>query len=305
MFKSRSATAAALQQERGEAMKRLLRWIGFGVASIAGLAILAYAYVYIRSEIILRRTYPVPAVTALTLPADAESIAEGERLATIHGCTGCHGRHLEGGIVFDDPKIARIVAPSLPAAVSRYTEAELVVAIRHGLRPDGHTMVVMPSEGFILLTDEDLGRIVAFIKSMPASAAPSEITTLGPLGRIGLVLGAYQTTAQHIADAVPPPEARNDQAAFGRYLARTSCVQCHGADLRGYALPEGVAPDLRVVAAYSPEAFAKLMRTGLAIGDRRLGMMTAWAAAQSSHLNDAEISALYSYLHELPEAAAR
>ena len=283
-------------------MKRLLRWIGLGVAGIAALVVLAYAFVYVRSEIMLKRTYRVPAVTALTLPTDAASIAEGERLVIIHGCTGCHGSHLEGGIMFDDPKIARIVAPSLTAAVNRYTQAELIVAIRHGLRPDGHTMIVMPSEGFILLTDEDLGRIVAFIKSLPASAAPSENSTLGPLGRIGLVTGAYKTAAQHIADTVPPPEATNDQAAFGRYLARTSCVQCHGADLRGYALPEGVAPDLRVVAAYSPEAFAKLMHTGLAIGDRKLGMMTNWAVGQLSHLTDAEISALYSYLHELPEA---
>ena len=33
-------------------------------------------------------------------------------------------------------------------------------------------MMVMPAEGFVLLTDEDLGRIIAFLKSLPAVSGP-------------------------------------------------------------------------------------------------------------------------------------
>ena len=75
-------------------MNRLLRWIGVAFASLAVLAIIAYAVVYILSERILRRTYEVPAV-AISIPTDPASIGEGRRLATIRGCVGgCHGKEV-------------------------------------------------------------------------------------------------------------------------------------------------------------------------------------------------------------------
>jgi hypothetical protein len=58
-----------------------------------------------------------------------------------------------------------------------------------------------------------------------------------------------------------------------------------------------------VVTAYSPEAFTQLIRTGVALGGRKLGVMGAWAQGNLSQLTDAEIGALYSYLHALPDAA--
>ncbi len=163
-------------------------------------------------------------------------------------------------------------------------------------------MVVMPSEGFILLTDEDLGRIIAFLKSLPAIEGPGPSFSLGPAGRIGFAVGQFKLVTQLIAETVPPPEATSEEATYGRYLARTSCVQCHGTDLRGTSNPDFTSPDLRVAAAYSPEAFTQLLRTGVAIGGRKLGVMGAWAQSNLSQFTDAEISALYSYLHALPGA---
>ena len=52
-----------------------------------------------------------------------------------------------------------------------------------------------------------------------------------------------------------------------------------------------------MVAAYSPEAFSDLMRTGVALGGRQLATMGAWARQNLSQLTDAEIAALYGYLH--------
>src|SRR5262245_66463656 len=153
-------------------MKRLLRWIGIGLGSIATLIIIAYAVIYLRSEQMLKRIYGAP-TTAVALPTDPASIAEGERLVTIHGCKSCHGKQLQGGVLFDDPKIATIIAPNLTAVIRNYDDAHLGVAIRHGLRPDGRSMIVMPAEAFSLLTDEDLGRIVAFLRSLPDAPGPT------------------------------------------------------------------------------------------------------------------------------------
>lgn len=283
-------------------MKRLLRWAGIALGGLVGLAIVAYAVVYVVSERILRRTYEVP-VISLPIPTDQESILEGRRLATIRGCfSGCHGREAEGDVMFDEPMIARLVAPNLTAAVRTYSDAQIGAIVRNGVRPDGRSVMVMPAEVFGAMTDADLGRIIAFLRSLPAAPGPGPSISVGPLGRLGLAVGKFKTVAQLIADAVPPPDAKNDEAQRGRYLARTVCAQCHGTDLRGSSNPEFSSPDLRIVAAYSPEAFAELMRTGVALGGRKLGVMSTWARKNLSFLTDAEIAALYSYLHAIPEA---
>jgi mono/diheme cytochrome c family protein len=281
-------------------MKRLLRWTGIALGSLLTLVIVAYAIAYVVSERILRRTYEVPAV-AIAIPTDTESITEGRRLATIRGCfNGCHGKNAEGVVMFDEPMIARVVAPNLTASVRKYSDAQIAVIVRKGVRPDGRSLLVMPAEAFTWMTDADLGRTIAFLKSLPPSTGPGPGISVGPLGRIGLAVGKFKTVAQLIADAEPPPKATSEQAAFGRYLARTTCPQCHGTNLRGASTPDFISPDLRIVAAYSPEAFAELMRTGVALGGRKLDTMGPWARQTLSQFTDAEIAALYSYLHAMP-----
>ncbi|HEY5309954.1 MAG TPA: c-type cytochrome [Casimicrobiaceae bacterium] len=282
-------------------MKRLVRWTGVALGSMVALCIVAYIVVYFLSERVLQRRYDIPAVS-LSIPTDAASISEGERLATIRGCFhGCHGKQTEGAVLFDEPVIARLVAPNLTAATRKYSDAQLAVIIRNGVRPGGQGMLVMPSEAFVGLTDEDLGRIIAFLKSQPAVAGPGPDVALGPLGRLGLVIGQFKPTAQMIAETVPPPAATDEESRYGRYLALTICAQCHGTSLRGASNPEFKSPDLLVVAAYSPEAFVQLLKTGVAIGGRNAGVMSASARDNLSSLTDTEIAALYSYLHSLPE----
>lgn len=284
-------------------MRHLLRRVGIAVVSLVGLAVIGYALVYGLSERILRRTYEAPAV-ALTIPTDPDSIREGRRLATIRGCfNDCHGKEAEGRVLFDDPKIARIVAPNLTAAVRKYSDAQLAIIIRNGVRPDGRSVIVMPAEAFSGMTDADLSRIIAFLKSLPLVPGPGPDVAVGPLGRLGLVTGKFKTVAQLIADTVPPPTAMTPEAQRGRYLAQTICAECHGTSLRGAANPDFTSPDLRVVASYSSEAFTRLLRTGVALGERKLGVMSERARNNLSHLTDSEIAALYSYLHAMPEAA--
>lgn len=285
-------------------MRRLTRGIGITVGVLIGLAVIGYAVIYALSERILRRTYDVPAV-ALAVPTDPESIREGRRLATVRGCfNDCHGKEVEGRVMFDDPKIARIVAPNLTAAVRRYTDEQIAVIVRNGVRPDGRSVVVMPAEAFNAMSDQDTARIIAFLRSLPPVPGPSPDVSVGPLGRLGLVSGRFNTVAGLVAKGEAPPRAaENEEARFGRYLAQTVCGGCHGTNLRGASNPDFTSPDLSVVAAYSPEAFARLLRTGTPLGDRKLGVMGTQARNNLSHLTDSEIAALYVYLHALPHAS--
>jgi mono/diheme cytochrome c family protein len=281
-------------------MKRLLRRTGIAIGALAVLGTIAFVVVYVLSERILGRTFEVPTV-AISIPTDPAAIDEGRRLAIIRGCFGgCHGRQVEGVVMFDDPMIGRVVAPNLTAAVRKYSDSELGGIIRHGVRPGGRSMMVMPAEAFVLLTDEDLGRILAFLKSLPAIDGPGPSVSMGPLGRLGLAIGQFKPVTELIAVTVPPPEATSEQASRGRYLARTICAQCHGTSLRGDSNPDFTSPSLQVVAAYSPEAFTQLMRTGEALGGRTLATMTPWARQHLSYLTDSEINSLYNYLHTIP-----
>jgi cytochrome c553 len=285
-------------------MKRLLRWVVRILAGLVVLVLVACAVVYVRSERALHQTYDVPAVT-IAVPTDPASIMEGRRQAIIHGCFGdCHGEQVEGRLMVDDPKIARIVAPNLTTAVRNYTDSQLAVLIRNGVRPDGRSLIVMPSEAFVALADEDLGRIIAFLRSLPAVEGPGPSVSVGPLGRIGLATGKFNVAAQMIADSVPPPAVNGEEEVRGRYLARTICSGCHGSNLRGTSNPDFSSPSLEIVAAYSPEAFTQLLRTGEALGGRTdFATMGPYARNHLSLLTDAEIAALYSYLHALDYAA--
>ena len=73
-------------------------------------------------------------------------------------------------------------------------------------------------------------------------------------------------------------------------------------DLRGSSEPMADAPmrpNLRMVLAYSEADFTTFMRTGKALGDRDLKLMSSVARWRYSQFTDNEIKALYDYLVEL------
>jgi mono/diheme cytochrome c family protein len=278
-------------------MRRLLRWLSIGLLSIVILIVIALAVVYLLSERKLRHRYALPR-DSVTVPTDSASIIEGLRLAQLRGCSGgCHGNQVEGKLFVDNFLLARLPAPNLTIAVRQYSLSELVGIIRHGIRPNGRSVIAMPSEMFRPLTDSDLGRIIAYLRSVPPVDRPSPKARFGPMGRLGLTIGLFRPAAELVKEAEaadPSFPLEGDSTAAGAYLARTVCTECHKVDLRGD--PHGQPPDLRIVAGYSPEAFTHLMRTGKALGERELKLMSLVARKRFVHFTDREILDLYTYL---------
>jgi cytochrome c553 len=97
--------------------------------------------------------------------------------------------------------------------------------------------------------------------------------------------------ARRMSSAYP---AEGEPHHLGAYLARTVCTECHGFDLRGDGSRR--RPDLGIAAAYSLDAFARLMRTGKATGDRELPLMSRVARSRFASFTDDEIAALHGYL---------
>ena len=273
-------------------MRRILKWAGIVAAVPLGLAVLTIVYVLIASQLILDRAH-VKRPDPIRAANGAAAIARGAHLASIGLCRDCHGRDLTGAR-FDAPDTT-IYARNLTALNASFSDADFDRAIRQGVRPDGKSLLVMPSSVFANLSDDEVASIIAYLRSLRPRGAASPDPGVGLLVRAFLAAGKYQTSADTAVGAGPIDAG--PRFAEGRHLAGTICAACHGSDLAG--MPPGSfhpTPDLAIAAAYDRAAFHTLMRTGKAAGGREVGLMSRTARANFSAFTDAEIDAIYDYL---------
>lgn len=279
-------------------MLRVFRWAGLGLAGLAvvvmGVALGGFA----ASEVMIRRSFPKPAVVIKASTGEG-AVVRGRRVAMLNGCHDCHGADFAGKMFHDEMPVFRGYGPNLTLAAAEQTDVELDRAIRHGVAADGRSLWVMPSEAFAELTDAETADLLAYVRSFPRKGEETPRTQIGPVGRIGVLIGKFKSAPQALrrdADLYRPD--LGEEHAAGRDVARV-CTECHGKDLTGR--PELGVPDLEVAAAYAPADFERLLRTGAPPTGRDLGLMSEVAKSRFHALNDSEISALHGYLQARAE----
>lgn len=273
-----------------------MKWLKRILLGLLGLVLLALGVLYAWSGFIIGKEYTAQPRT-VEISANPEIIEEGERLAQVYGCFhGCHGADMEGDYFFDDPLLGSFYAANLTWAVEHYSPVELEGLIRQGIRPNGNSLLGMPSDSFSIMTDHDLAAILSFISAYPRQVDDPGKTRVGPLGRLGLVLGEYWPAAAKPRPGPWQEGFRDDPMKLGEYIATMTCTECHGMELEG---TEGFTPPLAMVDAYSLDDFRKLMSTGLGLADRDLGLMTRMAEFRLKHMTDEEVVALHAYLQSL------
>ena len=202
----------------------------------------------------------------------------------------------------DDLAFGLIHAPNLTQSFADMSDEELDISIRHGLRRDGSSHLVMPSSSFRNLSDADFNNVVAFIRSQPLTEGPGFEMRPGIVARFFLLRGMFRTQADRIRNDPPfitASEYLEDGKPSGKYLAVIACGECHGTSLAG---TPSFTPHLAIAKAYSEEAFARLMREGVGLGDRELGLMSEVALKRFKHLTDDEVTRLWQYLQTLASA---
>jgi cytochrome c553 len=270
-----------------------MRWIRYGLAVLAGIIVLALATVYVGSEWIIRSSHAVP-VADVAIPTDAASIAEGARMARIASCRECHGANGQGRVLFEAPMVGRVASPSLARMAATMTDAELVRAIRQGVHKDGRSIFVMPTHALGHIADEDVARIVAWIRTLKPGPQDSTATMqLGPVGRVLVLTGKLPVMASpaKLAEARRPADR-------GRYYADIACLACHKLAVAG-TMEDGktVVPPLAPMAAsYDADKFRRLLHTGVGASRADLGIMSAVARESFSALTDEEVAAIQAYL---------
>ncbi len=288
-------------------MAGIRTWLVQGLIVLAVLVTIAVAVAYVVGGSRLSQTFDVESVDLTPLPDDSATLAHGEHLVGIHGCADCHGEDLSGEVMVDAPPF-RVVAANLTSGAGGigddYDAADFDRAIRHGVRPDGRPVIIMPSAAFHALSDEDAAAIIAYIKQVPPVNNELPPTEVRPLGRL---MSAFAfDPAMEVRQARPgpgsAPPVRAATPEYGAYLASITCAYCHGQDLRGMQPPmpdAPFAPDLVARAdEWSHDQFIETLRTGTTPDGRELDP-EFMPYSLTARMDAIELDALYAYLEGL------
>ena len=154
-------------------------------------------------------------------------------MQSIVACGNCHtpkgpngeipGMELAGGFKFDEPPFtayASNITPDKDTGIGNWTDAQLIKAIREGIRPDGS--IIGPPMPIVLyrgLSDTDAKAIVAYLRNI--KPVKNEV----PKSEYRIPLPpAYGPPVGQVADV-----AKSDKVAYGAYLAGPAghCLECH------------------------------------------------------------------------------
>lgn len=275
---------------------KAVRYVSYGLGALAALALVAVVAIYGLSEKALgARVAPRP--SQLAAPTAAQ-LADAPRQLKISGCTGCHAEGMRGQLFFDEPGLAKIYAPNVALLARSMSDEQLERSIRQGIGHDGRSLFIMPSQQYQFLTDQEVAAMIRAIRALPPGGSAQPAMSLGPMGRVGLAMGKFETApalvaayrAERLADLGPAH-------AVGRHIVEVNCTECHGALLKGREIKPGtVSPDLALVAGYDADQFRRLLRNGVAPSGKDLGLMAEVAKGDLSHLTDEEIDAVHAYL---------
>jgi cytochrome c553 len=277
-------------------MNRVGRWLIIAGIALFALVAAGATMLYALSQNIIDRRYEAAAVQ---LPApDPALVADGARQAKVLGCVSCHGPDLQGKLLADIPLVAHIETPNLLLLMQSMSDQQLAQAIRQGIGRNGQALWVMSA--IPRMRDEDLAALIGWMRNLPTvrRGSSSSGVQFGPLGRIGIMTGAFVPMAAIVNGPQDrPPVDVGAEHERGRHLAATICAQCHGFMLQGSKMEDGsVSPDLVVTAAYDLDHFRTLLRTGKGVSGRDLGVMAQTSREAFSAFHDDEIDALYGYL---------
>ena len=293
-------------------MKKVFKWIGIVLGSLLGLIAIVFFVLAGKSTARMERVYDIPPDN-LTIPGDAESVARGEHWVNAE-CIGCHGDDLSGRVFLEGP-FGYIDTANLTSGQggigSEFTDKDWVRAIRHGVSPEGKSLMVMPSQNFWYYSDEDLSSIIAYLKTLPPVDNVTREPSFNLLGKAMLSAGLFGNAilvAENIShDTRPEYPPVGVTVEFGKYLVDVSgCRECHGADLSGgkSADPSAIAaPNLTPggeLIAWQTADFINALRTGVTPFGKKLDpAQMPWEHFRN--FSDNELTAIFMYLQSQPK----
>jgi cytochrome c553 len=293
-------------------VKKILKVVGAAAVVIA-LAFGLFVWVECaRFDASVGKVYDVP-VPNVTRSADPAVIARGKHLvSSIAACAAehCHGPDLGGGEPIVMGPVGTMAGANLTSANlgAAYSDGEFARVIRHGVKKDGRTVLLMPAQDISWLPDSDVVAIVSYLRVVPGVERENHSSAAKTLGKVldrndQIVLDVARRIDHANLPVAPAPEPT---AKYGSFLVR-QCTGCHGEHLSGGRIP-GTPPSIPATANLTPDAtglagwtfddFEKLMRTAQRKSGKPLDPFMP--VENWKNLDDTEMHALWAYLQTLP-----
>lgn len=293
----------------------------------------------------LRRTIPVALLAALaaagvywwlsapvgaaagTAPARVPDLANGQVMFNAGGCASCHAvpdqpdrLRLGGGVAIKSP-FGTFYAPNISSdptdGIGKWSEAEFVNAVMHGVSPDGqHYFPAFPYTSYQHARREDVLDLFAYLKTLPAVAGKvRDHDVRFPFNirrNVGIWKFLFLDGKPFVADSAKSPQWNR-----GAYLVNSfgHCAECHSPRnglggitaaqrFAGGPNPEGEGwvPNItqKGLGEWSAKDIAYFLKTGeLPDGDSVGGAMTR-VIKNTSQLPDDDLAAMADYLKSLP-----
>lgn len=306
-------------------MKKIFKSIGYLLGAIVVLLLGVAAWVGMT---------PLPSYQSgsipVTLPTDSASLAMGRKIVETE-CVYCHlgaDGKLSGRLFSkpDDPfgEIwSRNITKHPEKGLGAYTDGQLAYLLRTGVARDGSwaPYMMLPN-----LSDNDLGAVIAYLRSDAPLVQPSESDPPRPkysfLAKSLVKFGLFAPVFREIKPVSAPPVT--DKPAYGKYLATAvfSCYRCHSAsfETNDDFVPENspgyfgggnlvadaefnITPSANLTMSkdfglgnWTEEQFILAVRTGA----RPDGRMLTPSMPRFGLLDEEEIGAIWTYLQTVP-----
>ena len=302
-------------------MRKFLKWFGVIGGGLVLVAVLMVVVLFLVGSRKVNRTYDV-AIATVPIPTDAASIARGKHYVEAVGvCQVCHGQNLAGPVIddckdvpcigFSDESIFGKIAPAnLTSGIGgiggSFTDDDYIRAIRHGIGMDNQALTIMPAEEYNRISDDDLGAIIAYLKTLPPVDNEVGESGLGPLGRTlaSFVEGLIPASLIDHEAQRPKSPAVGVTAEYGEYLSNI-CTVCHGEGLSGSRVPGNdrvKAPDITMngdIGTWTKSQFIDTIRSGNTPRGNLLDpRFMPWN--RFTQMTNDELDAIWLYLESLP-----
>lgn len=267
------------------------------------------------------------AASAHAAPVDPSLLARGRYLGELAAaCAECHSpqgtnrRAIPGMVLAGGREIVqrgwRAVVPNITpdpeTGIGRWTDAQIVEAIRNGRRPDGRLIgPPMPIEQYRGLSDRDVAALVAWLRQVT------------PVRHLVAAKSSYPFKPTAWLRVVTVPEPADTPVARGRYLAGpvAHCIECHSPPLPGewrdwsrigaggvpFEGPWGLVPSRNItrhrlagIGNWSDERIIAAITTGSSADGRKLIPPMSSRAGLWAQWTPGDMRDLVAYLRTLP-----
>ena len=291
------------------------KWVKRTSIALVTLAAIGVASVIVGKAMGERKMQRVieVAVKPVTVNASAALLEQGRYLFSTRGCADCHGASGAGKEVINSGAML-VVSPNITtganSAIASYRNVDWVRTMRHGVKPDGTPVMIMPSEDYSRLTDDDVAAIIAYVGQLPPVPGRSRTVQLPWMVKVLYGFGEVRDAAEIIDHTLAPevPVKSEVSIAHGAYVAH-SCIGCHGAKLSGGKIP-GAPPEWPAPANLTPgtdsamvryataDAFMNMLRTGRRPDGTPISSVMPFGSLKQ--MNETDMRALHTYLLTLP-----